>query len=166
MGGRLSVNKMAALNEFWLGILFIFVTIYSHSVYGLECYVCEEQEGNKDKCAKTTKQCEEHEDICLTNIQWKLPPYWVPYGDRFHSVSKDCSTASICNKKKTEMMPHCKRDWYNDWGCVECCSGDKCNYYATLSANTAGPSSVLLATMGILVFSLTNEISSVPTLSS
>ena len=40
-------------------------------VHSLECYVCEEQEGNKDKCAKTTKQCQEHEDACMTNIQWK-----------------------------------------------------------------------------------------------
>ena len=22
---------------------------------------------------------------------------------------------------------------YNDWGCVECCSGDLCNYYVTVS---------------------------------
>ena len=49
---------------------------------GLECYACENQDSNKDKCIKTTKQCEEHEDVCLTSIKWGLPPYWVPYGDR------------------------------------------------------------------------------------
>ena len=25
-----------------------------------------------------------------------------------------------------------KRDWYNDWACVECCTGDLCNYYVTV----------------------------------
>ena len=25
------------------------------------------------------------------------------------------------------------RDWYRDWDCVECCQGDRCNYYATVS---------------------------------
>ena len=29
------------------------------SVYGLECYACMDQDSNKDKCIKTTKQCDE-----------------------------------------------------------------------------------------------------------
>ena len=31
------------------------------------------------------------------------------------------------------MAYSCKRDWYNDWASVECCQGDLCNYYVTVS---------------------------------
>ncbi len=50
-----------------------------------------------------------------------------------HYVWKGCDTTNKCNKRRMEMMPHCKRDWYDDWGCVECCNGDLCNYYVTVS---------------------------------
>lgn len=36
----------------------------------MECYVCHNQEGNKDKCVKTSMQCLEDEDTCLTNISY------------------------------------------------------------------------------------------------
>ena len=39
-------------------------------VYTLECYVCDEQEENSDKCSKTVKQCNETEDTCLSYIFW------------------------------------------------------------------------------------------------
>ena len=55
------------------------------TVQGLECYACENQDSNTDKCIKTSIQCEEHQDICFTNVQWGLPPYWTPYGDRWLS---------------------------------------------------------------------------------
>jgi len=40
-------------------------------VSGLECYACNRQDGNIDKCIKTTKQCEENEDICRSTISWE-----------------------------------------------------------------------------------------------
>ena len=61
-----------------------------------------------------------------------VPPYWTPHGDRLHVVSKSCSTARQCNRERDNMTPFCKRDWYSDWKCVECCSGDMCNYYVTV----------------------------------
>ena len=37
-------------------------------------------------------------------------------------------------------MSFCKRDWYADWGCYECCAGDLCNYYVTVSkTDVKGP---------------------------
>ena len=36
----------------------------------MECYVCHNQEGNKDKCVKTSMQCLENEDTCMTNISY------------------------------------------------------------------------------------------------
>lgn len=32
-------------------------------------------------------------------------------------------------------MPSCTYIWYQDWKCSECCSGDRCNYFVTVSWN-------------------------------
>ena len=39
-----------------------------------------------------------------------------------------------CEAKKAEMAKTCKRDWFADWACYECCFGDRCNYYVTVSS--------------------------------
>ncbi len=39
-------------------------------VYSMECYVCHNQEGNRDKCVKTSMQCLQNEDTCMTNISY------------------------------------------------------------------------------------------------
>ena len=36
----------------------------------LECYSCSNQDGNKDKCVKTSKQCEQNQDACTSYIRW------------------------------------------------------------------------------------------------
>ena len=51
-------------------------------------------------------------------------------------------------------MPLCHYLWYEDWKCAECCQGDRCNYYVTVSILSFGKitlfasrlSSVLLLT--------------------
>ena len=53
----------------------IFECIHS-IVSGLECYVCEQQEGNNDKCIKTVRMCQRHEDTCATLILWTTPHEW------------------------------------------------------------------------------------------
>ena len=39
--------------------------------FALECYECKDQSDNKDKCIKTTIQCEEDQDACGTTINYK-----------------------------------------------------------------------------------------------
>jgi hypothetical protein len=39
--------------------------------FALECYVCLGQRTNKDKCIKTTIQCEKEQDACRTEIRWQ-----------------------------------------------------------------------------------------------
>jgi len=135
---------------------FICLTIVSltllKSAEALECYACENQDSNKDKCIKTTKQCEEHQDICKTMVAWQLPPYWVPYGDRHHFLWKDCDTTANCENEKAAMMPFCKRDWYDDWRCTECCTGDLCNYYVTLGSSSVASSVILILLSSCFVF--------------
>jgi len=120
------------------------------SVYSLECYSCVEQDSNTDKCVTTTKQCEQHKDICLSYIRWGIPPYWNPHGERIYHISKDCARRSECERLKAESMTHCKRDWYDDWACYECCSGDLCNYYVTMGSDSAKSS---FATTLVIAFS-------------
>ena len=61
-----------------------------------------------------------------------VPPYWLPSGQRITQIDKDCATLDICQKRVGQVWARCKRDWYRDWECVECCTGDLCNYYATV----------------------------------
>jgi len=62
-----------------------------------------------------------------------VPPYWTPRGNRIHVIEKDCTTQQQCAKKQAAYRTSCVRDWYLDWQCVECCTGDLCNYYVTVS---------------------------------
>jgi hypothetical protein len=101
----------------------------------LECYTCTQQDNNKEKCIKTTKQCEQYQDACVSEIRWAIPPYWTPRGNRIHYLSKDCDTSVNCPNRKVAATDGCVRDWYLDWYCVECCQGDLCNYYATLGSS-------------------------------
>lgn len=50
----------------------LFVILYDIFIAGhaLECYVCTDQEGNRDKCLNTIKTCEQGQDSCLTEIKW------------------------------------------------------------------------------------------------
>jgi lymphocyte antigen 6 complex protein len=101
----------------------------------LECYSCLQQDGNKDKCIKTSKQCEQYQDTCYTSIRWAIPPYWTPKGNRIYFITKDCDTVTNCAARQSALRESCVRDWYLDWACHECCSGDLCNYYATLGSS-------------------------------
>lgn len=60
-----------------------------------------------------------------------------------HYVFKGCDTTARCEAEKDSVAPSCKRDWYDDWECHECCNGDLCNYYVTLAASTLQKSVLL-----------------------
>ncbi|KYM78892.1 High affinity cationic amino acid transporter 1 [Atta colombica] len=52
---------------------FALITITCVSLgHALECYVCTDQEGNKEKCLNTIKTCEPGHDTCLTEIKWGI----------------------------------------------------------------------------------------------
>ena len=76
----------------------------------------------------------------------------TPRGERRHYLSKSCATSDGCQKSKYltvdflfkqnkvnrniftyqvlyAFTPVCTRNWYDDWSCVECCKGDRCNKY-------------------------------------
>ena len=53
------------------------VVLLLPAVSALECYVCDNQDGNTEKCTKTIKTCEYEEDRCLSTITWSTTPYWT-----------------------------------------------------------------------------------------
>ena len=72
---------------------------------------------------------------------------------RMHYVSKDCDTRVACESKMALTNSQCKRDWYDDWACIECCTGDMCNYYVTLTASSNLHNTTLL--LGSLLVAIT-----------
>lgn len=103
------------------------------SVSGLECYVCENQEDNNEKCVKTIKTCDYGQDVCLTEIKWGTMPYWSQGAKKQYYISKRCSNKSECATTRQRNMPLCTHIWYQDWVCSDCCLGDRCNYYVIVS---------------------------------
>lgn len=131
-----------------LHFLFIYVLITGCAVIdkgsGLECYVCTDQEHNKEKCLNTIKTCEQGEDVCLSEIKWGSTPYWSQGAQKQYYVSKRCSTKDACVKTRNRYMRYCTHIWYEDWKCSECCQGDRCNYYVILSGSTARSSMTVI----------------------
>lgn len=65
------------------------------------------------------------------------PRFWQRVSERYHNISKSCETKARCDAEAAAKGFKCMRDWYRDWDCVECCQGDRCNYYATVSHITS-----------------------------
>jgi len=116
----------------------------------LECYVCDDQDTNYDKCVKTVKTCESYETWCLTKVKWGATPYWEAGDKKQYYISKQCSTQEHCLETRQRLMPRCDRVWYNEWECAECCPGDRCNYYAVLGASSIRSNTALLG-IGLLL---------------
>jgi len=112
---------------------------------GLECYVCQNQMDNKDKCIKTSVQCREEQDTCLNYIEWRAPDFWTPRSEKIHYIHKSCNTSAYCSQEQSRLGLRCMRDWYRDWACVECCQGDRCNFYVTLGSASVFPSILCVA---------------------
>lgn len=136
--------------ELSYSVLFIFCFVGSG--LALECYVCQNQPDNRDKCVKTTVQCEESQDTCLTHIEWRAPDFWTPRSEKIHYVHKQCHSSKYCSDMQREVGMKCMRDWYRDWECYECCQGDRCNFYVTLGSSAVIPSIIILITSLLFVW--------------
>ncbi|XP_071573427.1 high affinity cationic amino acid transporter 1 isoform X3 [Temnothorax nylanderi] len=120
---------MSNFTKWHLALIVISCASLGHA---LECYVCTDQEGNRDKCLNTIKTCEQGQDICLTEIKWGSTPYWSQGAKKQFYVSKKCATKRECERLQRGNMPDCTHIWYQDWKCSSCCQGDRCNYYVIL----------------------------------
>ncbi|CAF2785034.1 unnamed protein product [Rotaria sp. Silwood2] len=128
-------------------IFFLLILSFLSVTNGLECYVCEQQEGNDDKCIKTVRMCQRYEDTCATLILYTTPHEWTPRLERRHYISKGCDTRDACTRLLYGLASVCTRNWYEDWACVECCQGDRCNRYVVLSSSNIRSSLILLLSM-------------------
>jgi len=131
--------------------IFVIILISINISHGLECYVCDNQEDNGEKCLNTIRTCEQEEDVCLSEISWGSTPYWTFGAAKQYYVSKRCSTKDRCARYRNSIMPLCTHIWYQDWKCSECCKGDRCNYYIISGARDARTISISLLS-GVTIF--------------
>merc|ERR1711997_897417 len=124
-------------------LLLLLLPLLLPAVAGLECYVCDSQDGNTEKCTKTIKTCEYEHDRCLSTITWSTTPYWTQGAEKQYYVSKSCSTVAQCEQEIAASMELCHYIWYEDWRCAECCQGDRFNYYVTLGSGSVSSNLVL-----------------------
>jgi hypothetical protein len=137
----------------WL-IDYLFHPIYQQSIVtALDCYVCKDQEDNKEKCVKTVKTCKSEQDRCLTEVRWE-------FMDAQYYVSKRCVTQDVCNKEIKDSYDSlkCHRIGYNDWACIDCCHGDRCNFFVTLSTTSLICSNFLLLVSFLLKIFAMNKL--------
>jgi hypothetical protein len=97
------------------------------------------------KCGASIQPCNYGEDACMTEIRWGSTPYWSQGSDKQYYVTKTCSNSTECENRRKSTLQRCHRIWYEDWECVECCKGDRCNFYVTMG------SSSVAATFGVMV---------------
>ncbi|XP_015517302.1 UPAR/Ly6 domain-containing protein cold [Neodiprion pinetum] len=115
----------------------------------LECYVCQNQEGNIEKCLNTIKTCEQEQDVCFSEIKWGSTPYWSQGAKKQYYISKRCSTKKECERTRRNNMKDCTHIWYQDWKCSECCQGDRCNYYIISDATKTNMHISILALIAV-----------------
>ena len=101
----------------------------------LECYVCQNQPDNKNKCVETVKTCDLSQDRCLSEVMWGSAANWDLTNQKQHFISKRCANKQECQEPNDK----CDMIGYKDWNCTSCCAGDKCNYYVTLAGHLARP---------------------------
>lgn len=118
--------------------------------YQLECYVCQNQDNNQNKCVETLKTCDLEQEQCLTEVRWGSAPFWALSEQRQYFISKRCATKYECQEAIADRSGKCDRIWYNDWNCTSCCNGDKCNYFVTLAAQNIEALNPMLLTTGCL----------------
>ncbi|XP_053207110.1 uncharacterized protein LOC128391282 [Panonychus citri] len=146
--------KLIKMNNLFIVFNCAFFLLCINKVNSLECYVCSNQEDNKDKCVETVKNCDVGQDRCLSQIRWGSTPYWAPSGEKQYYITKKCASKEICDQQYKKHLSRCDRIWYNDWECVECCTGDRCNYYVTLKSSSTYPNIFIVAISAFVALTL------------
>lgn len=131
-----------------------FITVFCAVIVtasALECYSCRDNDSNRKDCIHNRKSCSQFQDACTTYIRWGVPSEWTARGDRIYFISKDCDTQTGCRRRQAATQTACNRDWYNDWACVDCCTGDLCNYYVTLGAGSVRANTLLAVALAFVI---------------
>lgn len=135
----------------------VIVLLFSSSIIveGHECYVCQNQTTNDGKCSRTVSVCDHEERACRTVVSWdSLPVYGR--GDKLHHfVSKSCVSYEACEREKQATMHRCTYLSYQNWACVHCCLGNRCNYYI-IDSGSSCTVNILLSISAVMFLLLSN----------
>jgi len=141
-----------AASVLFAGVVFFSLVTTASAV---SCYVCDKEGWNWGACTINFVQCAPFQDACTSYTAYHLPPKYNPRGERYHSISKGCDTQQGCMRRQEALDEStCSRTAYADWSCVECCTGDLCNYYITLGAGALRRNVILLAAVVVLQYIL------------
>ncbi|ESN96265.1 hypothetical protein HELRODRAFT_67587, partial [Helobdella robusta] len=104
-------------------------------VSSLECYKCSNNHNNWMDCTRDKVECKPFQDACTSFVSFHSKLF-ICLGEKWHNISKGCDTMERCEYRANVVnQPLCDRSSYNEWACVECCTGDLCNYFVTVSAS-------------------------------
>ena len=81
--------------------------------------------------------------ITVVVVVVAAPTFWTPRNVKIHHIFKSCSTSTYCARRQRQLGLTCMRDWYRDWQCIECCQGDRCNFYVTVRLANLTPVTVI-----------------------
>merc|ERR1712029_1226992 len=84
----------------------IFLIIILPIVNSLECYVCNDQDGNTEKCLRTIKTCDHSHDRCLSIIRWSTTPYWSQGAEKQYYFRKDAQQKKNVTEKSKQTCPY------------------------------------------------------------
>jgi len=114
---------------------------------GLKCYTCSMQTSNaRSACTKNMTTCSPYQDTCTTIVHFTAPVGTASYRKAF--INKGCDSWRGCQYRSYVVNEFCDRNSYKDWGCVDCCTGDLCNYYVKMgSSHTTSSVSTLILTL-------------------
>lgn len=119
---------------YWIGWTILWIKIFQN--------IFLENWHQKKRSCKVVIKLNDFLFQCLAHLLmlWSCatePRFWQRVSERYHNISKSCETKARCDAEAAAKGFKCMRDWYRDWDCVECCQGDRCNYYATVSHVTS-----------------------------
>lgn len=120
-------------------LLFVIFVSTARKSFELECYVCKDQEHNREKCIRTVRTCEPEEDRCMSEVKWGSTLDWNLVLDSQYYMDKNCATQEFCEEAEKTNAKRCLYLPYEDWECITCCTGDRCNYYVTLTGQSLSP---------------------------
>lgn len=139
-------------------LLLIISGTFLSRVEALTCYTCTNEKYNSGTpCTNSMVKCQPYQDTCATFVSFHALPEQYGHADRTHHISKGCDSTQGCFYRGRIQNENCIRRNDRDWACLDCCSGDLCNYHVKLSSSRSSLS-VFTLIGGLLASALTTKL--------
>ncbi|KAG5441635.1 hypothetical protein CSKR_202263 [Clonorchis sinensis] len=133
-------------------ILVILIFMTFSEVFGLECYVCTDVEGNWGDCITRVQRCDPSQDACQSFVEYRTPGFWTVLRERRAFVTKGCTTKAACETARSNTVATCNPSRTRDWFCTHCCTEDRCNYQVPDNAGLKAPTLLTMFIVAIFIW--------------